>query len=105
MHTPGTPAPGHPDPPPLLLLTLLLLLAASGRAVPCVFCGLPKPTNITFLSINMKNVLHWNPPESLHGVEVTYTVQYFISQGFLGSGGRLCWFHLGVLMQLLVSDR
>uniref|UniRef100_A0A8C6N4G8 Interleukin-20 receptor subunit alpha n=1 Tax=Mus spicilegus TaxID=10103 RepID=A0A8C6N4G8_MUSSI len=78
MHTPGTPAPGHPAPPPLLLLTLLLLLAASGRAVPCVFCGLPKPTNITFLSINMKNVLHWNPPESLHGVEVTYTVQYFI---------------------------
>ncbi|XP_007649376.1 interleukin-20 receptor subunit alpha [Cricetulus griseus] len=26
----------------------------------------------------MKNVLHWNPPEGLRGVEVTYTVQYFI---------------------------
>ncbi|XP_052025533.1 interleukin-20 receptor subunit alpha [Apodemus sylvaticus] len=26
----------------------------------------------------MKNVLHWNPPEGLHGAEVTYTVQYFI---------------------------
>ncbi|XP_008572484.1 PREDICTED: interleukin-20 receptor subunit alpha isoform X3 [Galeopterus variegatus] len=26
----------------------------------------------------MKNVLQWNPPEGLQGVEVTYTVQYFI---------------------------
>ncbi|XP_008820270.1 interleukin-20 receptor subunit alpha isoform X1 [Nannospalax galili] len=26
----------------------------------------------------MKNVLQWNPPEDLHGAEVTYTVQYFI---------------------------
>ncbi|GAB1294954.1 Interleukin-20 receptor subunit alpha [Apodemus speciosus] len=78
MHALGTPVPGHPAPPALLLPTLLLLLAASGPAVPCVFCGLPKPTNITFLSVNMKNVLHWNPPEGLHGVEVTYTVQYFI---------------------------
>lgn len=46
--------------------------------VPCVPGGLPKPTNITFLSINMKNVLHWNPPEGQHGAEVTYTVQYFM---------------------------
>ncbi|XP_069343979.1 interleukin-20 receptor subunit alpha isoform X3 [Eulemur rufifrons] len=26
----------------------------------------------------MKNVLQWNPPEGLQGIEVTYTVQYFI---------------------------
>lgn len=78
MHTPETPAPGRLAPRPPLLPTLLLLLAASGRAVPYAFCGLPKPTNITFLSINMKNVLHWSRPEGLHGVEVTYTVQYFI---------------------------
>ncbi|XP_042553188.1 interleukin-20 receptor subunit alpha isoform X1 [Dipodomys spectabilis] len=39
---------------------------------------MPKPTNITFFSINMKNVLQWNPPEGLHGIELTYTVQYFI---------------------------
>ncbi|XP_076784165.1 interleukin-20 receptor subunit alpha isoform X2 [Arvicanthis niloticus] len=78
MPAPGTPAPGHPALTPLLLPKLLLLLTASGRAVPYVFCGLPKPTNITFLSIDMKNVLHWNPPEGLHRVEVTYTVQYFI---------------------------
>uniref|UniRef100_A0A8D0TC38 Interleukin-20 receptor subunit alpha n=2 Tax=Sus scrofa TaxID=9823 RepID=A0A8D0TC38_PIG len=47
-------------------------------SVPCISSGLPKPTNITFLSINMKNILQWNPPEGLHGAEITYTVQYFI---------------------------
>ncbi|XP_006885014.1 PREDICTED: interleukin-20 receptor subunit alpha [Elephantulus edwardii] len=26
----------------------------------------------------MKNVLHWNPPEGLTGIEALYTVQYFI---------------------------
>ncbi|XP_052607089.1 interleukin-20 receptor subunit alpha isoform X2 [Peromyscus californicus insignis] len=80
MRAPGTPAPGRPVLPRLLpgLLLLLLLLTASGLAVPCVSGGLPKPTNITFLSVNMKNVLHWNPPQGLRGVEVTYTVQYFI---------------------------
>ncbi|XP_045860311.1 interleukin-20 receptor subunit alpha [Meles meles] len=64
----------------LLLPPLLLLLAAapSGRAVPCIPGGLPKPTNITFLSINMRNILQWSPPEGLQGTEVTYTVQYFI---------------------------
>ncbi|XP_002817448.2 interleukin-20 receptor subunit alpha isoform X1 [Pongo abelii] len=74
------PAPGRPaSRPPLLPPLLLLLLAAPwGRAVPCVSGGLPKPANITFLSINMKNVLQWTPPEGLQGVEVTYTVQYFI---------------------------
>ncbi|XP_057596190.1 interleukin-20 receptor subunit alpha isoform X13 [Hippopotamus amphibius kiboko] len=75
----GAPAPDLPALPPLLLLLLLLLVAApTGRAVPCVSGGLPKPTNITFLSINMKNILQWNPPQGLQGVEVTYTVQYFI---------------------------
>ncbi|XP_016021345.2 interleukin-20 receptor subunit alpha isoform X3 [Rousettus aegyptiacus] len=66
----------------LLLPPLLLLAAApSGRAAPCVSGGLPKPTNITFLSINMKNILQWRPPEGLPGVEVTYTMQYFIRYG------------------------
>ncbi|XP_003898170.2 interleukin-20 receptor subunit alpha isoform X2 [Papio anubis] len=72
-------APSSPALRPLLPPLLLLLLAAPwGRAVPCVSGGLPKPANITFLSINMKNVLQWNPPECLQGVKVTYTVQYFI---------------------------
>lgn len=47
-------------------------------SAPCVSGGLPKPTNITFLSINMKNILQWRPPEGLPGVEVTYTMQYFM---------------------------
>ena len=47
-------------------------------SVPCVSGDLPKPTNVTFISINMKNILQWNPPEGLRGVEVSYTVQYFM---------------------------
>ncbi|XP_037376354.1 interleukin-20 receptor subunit alpha isoform X2 [Talpa occidentalis] len=46
--------------------------------IPCVSGGLPEPTNITFLSINMKNILQWSPPQGLQGAEVIYTVQYFI---------------------------
>ncbi|XP_053447779.1 interleukin-20 receptor subunit alpha isoform X2 [Nycticebus coucang] len=75
MRGPRAPAPRCPF---LSLLLLPLVAAPWGQAVPCVSGGLPKPTNITFLSINMKNVLQWNPPEGLQGVEVTYTVQYFI---------------------------
>uniref|UniRef100_A0A8D0PCZ4 Interleukin-20 receptor subunit alpha n=1 Tax=Sus scrofa TaxID=9823 RepID=A0A8D0PCZ4_PIG len=75
----ATGVPGLPT-LPLLFPPLLLLVVASptGQAVPCISSGLPKPTNITFLSINMKNILQWNPPEGLHGAEITYTVQYFI---------------------------
>ncbi|XP_019276012.2 interleukin-20 receptor subunit alpha isoform X7 [Panthera pardus] len=63
----------------LLLPPLLLFAAApSGCAVPCVSGGLPKPTNITFFSINMRNILQWSPPEGLQEAELTYTVQYFI---------------------------
>ncbi|XP_019588372.2 interleukin-20 receptor subunit alpha isoform X2 [Rhinolophus sinicus] len=74
----GAPAPGCLVLPLLPPLLLLLVAAPLGRAVPCVSGGLPKPTNITFLSINMKNILQWSPPEGLPGMEVTYTVQYFI---------------------------
>ncbi|XFG03717.1 hypothetical protein AB1E19_007341 [Capra hircus] len=69
----GAPAPGL-----LALLFLLLMAAPTGRAVPCVSGDLHKPTNVTFISINMKNILQWNPPEGLQGMEVSYTVQYFI---------------------------
>nr|XP_003468555.2 interleukin-20 receptor subunit alpha [Cavia porcellus] len=78
MRPPETPAPGRPTLQLLPPLLLLLAAAPSGQAAPCISGGLPKPTNVTFWSINMKNVLHWNPPESLRGAEVTYTVQYFI---------------------------
>ncbi|XP_074165836.1 interleukin-20 receptor subunit alpha [Sminthopsis crassicaudata] len=58
---------------PLLLHILQLVFSA-----PCISNGLPKPTNVTFSSVNMKNVLQWNSPESLRGAEVVYTVQYLI---------------------------
>ncbi|KAM7137242.1 interleukin-20 receptor subunit alpha [Molossus nigricans] len=74
----GVPAPGRLALSLLLLPPLLLAAAPSGRAVPCAPGGLPKPVNVTFLSINMKNTLQWSPPEGLQGVEVTYTVHYFI---------------------------
>ncbi|XP_039734923.1 interleukin-20 receptor subunit alpha isoform X2 [Pteropus medius] len=70
--------PGRPALPLLLPPLLLLAAAPSGLAAPCVSGGLPKPTNITFSSINMKNILQWRPPEGLLAVEVTYTVLYFI---------------------------
>ncbi|XP_068933383.1 interleukin-20 receptor subunit alpha [Petaurus breviceps papuanus] len=47
-------------------------------SAPCISSDLPKPTNVTFSSVNMKNVLQWNSPEGLRGVEVVYTVQYLI---------------------------
>ncbi|XP_005389341.1 PREDICTED: interleukin-20 receptor subunit alpha isoform X3 [Chinchilla lanigera] len=78
MRAPESPAPGRPALRLLLSPLLLLAAATSGRAAPCISGGLPKPANVTFLSINMKNILHWDPPESLQGAEVTYTVQYFI---------------------------
>nr|XP_033791488.1 interleukin-20 receptor subunit alpha isoform X2 [Geotrypetes seraphini] len=40
-------------------------------------CTLPKPRDVHFSSINMKNVLHWLPPERL-GDGVLYTVKYKI---------------------------
>ncbi|XP_037004706.2 interleukin-20 receptor subunit alpha isoform X1 [Artibeus jamaicensis] len=72
------PEPGRPALPLLLPPLLLLAAAPTGRAVPCVPGGLPKPANLTFLSINMENVLQWSLPEGLPEVGVTYTVQYFI---------------------------
>lgn len=47
-------------------------------SVPCASGGLPKPTNVTFSSRNMKNVLQWSPPGGLPGMGVTYTAQYFV---------------------------
>uniref|UniRef100_A0A8C9Q6A2 Interleukin-20 receptor subunit alpha n=1 Tax=Spermophilus dauricus TaxID=99837 RepID=A0A8C9Q6A2_SPEDA len=77
MRAPGTPAPGPPA-SGFRVRFARLRVSACLCEVPCVSGGLPKPTNITFLSINMKNVLQWNPPEDLQGIEVRYTVQYFI---------------------------
>ncbi|ELK09685.1 Interleukin-20 receptor alpha chain [Pteropus alecto] len=63
-------------------------------SAPCVSGGLPKPTNITFSSINMKNILQWRPPEGLLGVEVTYTVLYFMVSEMIVSRFGMTWAHL-----------
>ncbi|XP_019383211.1 PREDICTED: interleukin-20 receptor subunit alpha [Gavialis gangeticus] len=41
------------------------------------YCSLPPPTNIHFESTNMKNVLHWSPPEGV-GDGVFYRVKYLV---------------------------
>ncbi|XP_020842813.1 interleukin-20 receptor subunit alpha isoform X1 [Phascolarctos cinereus] len=62
----------------LLVARLLLHLLQPGFSAPCISSGLPKPINVTFSSVNMKNVLQWNSPEGLRGTDVVYTVQYLI---------------------------
>uniref|UniRef100_A0A8C8SXL0 Interleukin 20 receptor subunit alpha n=1 Tax=Pelusios castaneus TaxID=367368 RepID=A0A8C8SXL0_9SAUR len=58
----------------LLVLQLLLLLPSPGE--PAELCGsLPSPRNVHFESKNLKNVLHWSPPEELED-GVCYTVKY-----------------------------
>ncbi|XP_074844842.1 interleukin-20 receptor subunit alpha [Carettochelys insculpta] len=57
------------------LLILQLLLPSPGA--PELYCSLPRPGNVHFESKNLKNVLHWSPPEEL-GEGVLYTVKYLI---------------------------
>ncbi|XP_009687176.2 interleukin-20 receptor subunit alpha isoform X4 [Struthio camelus] len=42
-----------------------------------LYCSLPKPRNVHFESINMKNVLHWSAPEGI-GDGVLYKVKYSV---------------------------
>ncbi|NWH17005.1 I20RA protein, partial [Grus americana] len=42
-----------------------------------LYCSLPKPRNVHFESINMKNVLHWSAPEGT-GDGVLYRVKYSV---------------------------
>ncbi|NXI16201.1 I20RA protein, partial [Irena cyanogastra] len=42
-----------------------------------LYCSLPNPRNVHFESINMKNVLHWSPPEGT-GDGVLYKVKYAV---------------------------
>lgn len=41
-------------------------------------CSLPSPMNVHFVSKNMKNVLHWLPPEGIAAEKVNYTVKYLM---------------------------
>ncbi|NXI34603.1 I20RA protein, partial [Galbula dea] len=42
-----------------------------------LYCSLPNPRNVHFESVNMKNVLHWLPPEGT-GDGVLYRVKYSV---------------------------
>ncbi|XP_006112787.1 interleukin-20 receptor subunit alpha isoform X2 [Pelodiscus sinensis] len=57
------------------LLMLQLLLPSPGA--PELYCSLPSPRNVHFESKNLKNLLHWSPPEGL-GEGVLYNVKYLI---------------------------
>uniref|UniRef100_A0A8C0GWD9 Interleukin 20 receptor subunit alpha n=1 Tax=Chelonoidis abingdonii TaxID=106734 RepID=A0A8C0GWD9_CHEAB len=57
----------------LIILSSLLSLAA----LPQLYCSLPSPRNVHFESKNLKNILHWSPPEEL-GEGVLYKVKYLI---------------------------
>ncbi|XP_029452351.1 interleukin-20 receptor subunit alpha [Rhinatrema bivittatum] len=58
-----------------VLVLLLRVLACPAESVKQHDCILPKPRDVHFSSVNMKNVLHWLPPEGL-GDGVLYTVKY-----------------------------
>ncbi|XP_042704128.2 interleukin-20 receptor subunit alpha isoform X2 [Chrysemys picta bellii] len=57
------------------LLMLQLFLPSPGA--PELYCSLPSPRNVHFESKNLKNILHWSPPEEL-GEGVLYKVKYLI---------------------------
>lgn len=53
-----------------------VILVFLGLAAPG-FGKLPKPTNVTIDSLNLKNILRWNSPAGFtEDEDVTYTVQY-----------------------------
>ncbi|XP_060096059.1 interleukin-20 receptor subunit alpha-like [Heteronotia binoei] len=61
-----------------LLLLLRLLSPPPPPGASASHCTLPKPMNVHFVSKNMKNVLHWLPPEGITAEKVNYTVKYLI---------------------------
>ncbi|XP_054852172.1 interleukin-20 receptor subunit alpha-like isoform X2 [Eublepharis macularius] len=61
-----------------LLLLLRLLFPPPPPGASASHCTLPSPMNVHFVSKNMKNVLHWLPPEGIAEEKVNYTVKYLI---------------------------
>ncbi|XP_077207774.1 interleukin-20 receptor subunit alpha-like [Paroedura picta] len=61
-----------------LLLLLRLLCPPPPPGASASHCTLPSPMNVHFVSKNMKNVLHWLPPEGIAAEKVNYTVKYLI---------------------------
>uniref|UniRef100_A0A670XYN1 Fibronectin type-III domain-containing protein n=1 Tax=Pseudonaja textilis TaxID=8673 RepID=A0A670XYN1_PSETE len=53
-------------------------------------CLLPSPRNVSFISRNMKNILHWLPPEGIVENKLNYKVKYLMYVGYWVLHLRLC---------------
>ncbi|XP_039179057.1 interleukin-20 receptor subunit alpha-like isoform X1 [Crotalus tigris] len=62
----------------LWLLLLRLIFPAPLSEVAASHCLLPSPQNVHFISRNMKNILHWLPPEGIAENKLNYKVKYLI---------------------------
>ncbi|KAM6464608.1 interleukin-20 receptor subunit alpha-like isoform 2-T2 [Liasis olivaceus] len=62
----------------LWLLLLRLVLPAPPPEVAASHCLLPSPRNVHFISRNMKNILHWLPPEGIAENKLVYKVKYLV---------------------------
>ncbi|XP_063150783.1 interleukin-20 receptor subunit alpha-like [Candoia aspera] len=60
------------------LLLLRLVLPAPPTEVAASHCLLPSPRNVHFISRNMKNILHWLPPEGIAEKNLIYKVKYLV---------------------------
>ncbi|XP_013925563.1 PREDICTED: interleukin-20 receptor subunit alpha-like [Thamnophis sirtalis] len=62
----------------LWLLLLRLIFPAPPSDAAASHCLLPSPRNVHFISRNMKNILHWLPPEGIAENKLNYKVKYLI---------------------------
>uniref|UniRef100_A0A8C5RZN7 Interleukin-20 receptor subunit alpha n=1 Tax=Laticauda laticaudata TaxID=8630 RepID=A0A8C5RZN7_LATLA len=62
----------------LWLLLLRLIFPAPPPEAAASHCLLPSPRNVSFISRNMKNILHWLPPEGIVENKLNYKVKYLI---------------------------
>uniref|UniRef100_A0A670JAW7 Fibronectin type-III domain-containing protein n=1 Tax=Podarcis muralis TaxID=64176 RepID=A0A670JAW7_PODMU len=62
----------------LLLLRLAVVPAPAEPVASALRCTLPSPRNVHFVSRNLKNVLHWLPPEGIPEDKLIYSVKYLV---------------------------
>ncbi|XP_070596013.1 interleukin-20 receptor subunit alpha-like [Erythrolamprus reginae] len=62
----------------LWLLLLRLVFPAPLPEAAASNCLLPSPRDVHFISRNMKNILHWLPPEGITDNKLNYKVKYLI---------------------------
>uniref|UniRef100_A0AAZ1Y4G2 Fibronectin type-III domain-containing protein n=1 Tax=Oreochromis aureus TaxID=47969 RepID=A0AAZ1Y4G2_OREAU len=59
-------------------------------SLPSVSQPVPSPINVTFSSVNLRNVLQWFPGKGNHADETLYTVQYAIPKGIYWQKKKHC---------------